>query len=298
MGLRLGPTLHEDIFDRMHSESWHECVRPKWAGTWNLHHAIEGKDDALDFFLLTSSMNGSVGVATETNYCAANAFLDAFARWRRSQGNVAVSVGLGMISEVGVLHENPRIEALLLRRGIHPLNEDEFLQVIDLPISDTSTSKSLATSHLLTGMEPMGWVFKLLDQGFDVTHTVMDDLPSSILAAAFEVLEDVGKEDTRGNTSTDHATALLSWLKPLPQDGFSVLMKEMDSTSLWNSIAKTIGQRFSSLILIPIDQVDNHKPFARYGVDSMIASEFRTWLWNTFQVDIPFLDLTPGSAGE
>ncbi|RYP20781.1 hypothetical protein DL765_002614 [Monosporascus sp. GIB2] len=289
--------LHEDLFDRMRSESWHECVRPKWAGTWNLHHAIEGKDDALDFFLLTSSMNGSVGVATETNYCAANTFLDAFARWRRSQGKVAVSVGLGMISEVGVLHENPRIEALLLRRGIHPLNEDEFLQVIDLAISDTSTSSSLATSHLLTGMEPMG-VFKLLDQGFDVTHTVMDDPPSSILAAAFEVLKDVGKEDTRGNTSTDHATALLSWLKPLPQDGVSVLMKEMDSTSLRDSIAKTIGQRFSSLILIPIDQVDNHKPFAQYGVDSMIASEFRTWLWNTFQVDIPFLDLTPGSAGE
>ncbi len=81
----------------------------------------------LDLFLLTSSVSGTVDTATESNYCSANGFLDAFARWRRSRGQPCVSVGLGMISEVGYLHENLEIEALLLRRGIQPLNEDEFL---------------------------------------------------------------------------------------------------------------------------------------------------------------------------
>ena len=32
-----------------------------------------------------------------------------------------------MISEVGFLHENLGIEAVLLRKGVHPLSEDELL---------------------------------------------------------------------------------------------------------------------------------------------------------------------------
>ncbi|RYP73907.1 hypothetical protein DL771_003349 [Monosporascus sp. 5C6A] len=108
-------------------------------------------------------------------------------------------------------------------------------------------------------------MFKLVDEDFDAVHTVLDDPPSSISAAIPEVMRDAEKGDTRGNTSTGCATAALSSLKPLPRDAVSGLMKEMDSTPLRNSIAKTIGQRFSSLILIPIHQVDNHKPFVNTG---------------------------------
>ena len=56
---------------------------------------------------MTSSVSGSVGTATEGNYCAANYFLDIFARFLKSKGLPGISVGLGMISEVGYLHENP-----------------------------------------------------------------------------------------------------------------------------------------------------------------------------------------------
>jgi NAD(P)-dependent dehydrogenase (short-subunit alcohol dehydrogenase family) len=127
--------LREALFTQMSNEAWHTGIDPKWKGTWNIHHALQGHEDALDFFLLTSSVSGSVSTATEANYCAANCFLDGFARWRRAQGKPAVSVGLGMISEVGYLHENPDIEALLLRNGIAPLNEEEFLQVVEFALA-------------------------------------------------------------------------------------------------------------------------------------------------------------------
>ena len=44
-----------------------------------------------------------------------------------------------MISEVGYLHDNPEIEALLLRKGIQPINEDELLQIIDVSLSSQLT---------------------------------------------------------------------------------------------------------------------------------------------------------------
>ncbi|KAF1948635.1 hypothetical protein CC80DRAFT_583724 [Byssothecium circinans] len=63
------------------NESWHTSVQPKVQGTWNVHNAlrIEGRDNKLDFFLMTSSICGTAGTAAEANYCAANAFQDAFA---------------------------------------------------------------------------------------------------------------------------------------------------------------------------------------------------------------------------
>ncbi|KAK8070927.1 putative polyketide synthase [Apiospora hydei] len=186
--------LKEALFTTMTNDAWHTGIQPKWSGTWNLHYALEGHDDALDFFAMTSSLSGSCGTATESNYCAANGFLDAFAQWRRSHHKPAVALGLGMISEVGYLHENPEIEALLLRKGIQPLNEEEFLQVFDLGLAGPggdfdfaahrgSQTPALNLAHILTGLEPLG-IRKLMDKGFDVNNGIMEDARTSLLAAS------------------------------------------------------------------------------------------------------------------
>lgn len=123
--------------------------------------SIQGKN-------MLSSITGSVGTATESNYGAANSFLDAFGSYRRSHGLPAVSLGLGMISEVGFLHENPEIEAALLRKGVHPFTEAELLQIIDISLSDFTSSISAAIDegfglehqmqgHILTGLELHGF---------------------------------------------------------------------------------------------------------------------------------------------
>ncbi|CAG9942769.1 unnamed protein product [Clonostachys rosea f. rosea IK726] len=280
--------LHEDLFGRMTNEGWHTSVRSKWRGAWNLHNALQSQAASPDFFLLASSMTGTVGVATETNYCAANAFLDAFSYWRRRQGLPTVSIGLGMVSEVGYLHENPQIEALLLRRGIQPLNEDEFLQVVDLGISNSGRdigNSTVTNSHMLTGMETFG-VRKLLDKGFEVTHTVMDDERSSILSAAL----DFDRTRNTGDPNNISSGASLGWMKGLPEVAAKSLMKETSAPSLKEALSLVIGRKFSNLILMPFEKIDYARSFAQLGVDSMIASEFRAWFWNGFAVDIPFLD--------
>lgn len=149
----------------MSNEFWHNGIDPKLFGTWNLHNAIKGKDAALDFFLMTSSVSGSVGTATESNYCSVDYFFDIFAGNRHSLGLPATSVGLGMISEVGYLHENPEIEVLLLRKGIQAINENELLRIIDLALTpprstatrpgDIALVDPLTASHILTGLEPL-----------------------------------------------------------------------------------------------------------------------------------------------
>ncbi|KAJ8125048.1 hypothetical protein O1611_g8592 [Lasiodiplodia mahajangana] len=287
--------LHEDLFSHMDSVSWQTSVMPKWAGTWNLHNAITGDDGSLDFFLMTSSMNGTVGIPTESNYGAANAFLDAFAFWRRSQGKPATSLGLGMISEVGYLHENPDIEALLLHRGTHPLNESDFLQLLDLAIGGTwraegSDSAHAMPAHILTGLETIS-IQRFFEKGFEVSNSVIDDPRSSILTAALEVNLGTAGWDQDRTADTDILLMGISWLQGLPSDVSATLGAEKNASSLKDAILGALRRRFSHLLLTPINQIDDKKSFVQFGIDSMIAAEFRTWLWNTFKVDVPYLDL-------
>lgn len=280
--------LHEALFSTMTNKAWHTGIQPKWQGTWNIHEALEGKDSQLDFFLMTSSVSGSVGTATESNYCSANGFLDAFARYRLSIGKPATSIGFGMISEVGYLHENPEIEALLLRKGIQPLSEEEFLQVLDLsmsgqPCADGMEYDKLAQSHILTGLEPFG-IRKMMEQGFDVSNGSMQDPRTVLLSASLDAKE--------GDNSAAVVSIDASWSKGLPAPVMKALATEArNCSSLNEAVLALVRKRFSNLLLMPLEAVDAKKAIASFGVDSMIAAEYRTWFWTVFKVDIQFLDI-------
>ena len=260
----------------MSNEYWHTGIDPKVVGTWNIHNSIKGKDSELDFFLMTSSVSGSVGTATEANYCSGNYFLDIFARYRRSLGLPATSLGLGMISEVGYLHENPEIEALLLRKGIQAINEDELLQIVDIALSSEMTIPHaydhLADSHILTGLEPFG-LKELRKKGFEGTNPTLNDPRAAIIAGALDSSADLAFKDDDGT---------------LPAEVVDALEK---GAPLAEAIVQHVAKRFGNLVLLPIAQVDVSKPLEQYGMDSMIAAEFRTWFFQSFGIDIPFLTL-------
>ncbi|OLN93284.1 Polyketide synthase-nonribosomal peptide synthetase 3 [Colletotrichum chlorophyti] len=278
--------LSEALFSRMTHKAWHTGIKPKWAGSWNLDRSLarDGRDANLDFFLLTSSVSGSVGTATESNYCSANGFLDAFARYRRSCNKPAVSVGLGMISEVGYLHENPEIEALLLRKGIQPLNENEFLQVIDFALAPGA-----ATPHILTGLEPFG-LRELIRKGFDVENGTTQDPRCGFLAAALFADQEASKDAS--SSGAVNFTAAPAWLRALPTStAAKALAAEADAATLCDAVLRLARKRFSNLILLPLDKIDDNKALPQFGLDSMIAAEYRTWFWTTFKVDVPFLDI-------
>ncbi|KAG7008896.1 hypothetical protein G7Y79_00004g014800 [Physcia stellaris] len=270
-------------FTSMSEASWHKSIDPKLRGTWNIHNAISKReaDRRLDFFLMTSSISGSVGTATESNYCSATSFLDAFARFRRSHGLRATSLGLGMISEVGYLHENPEIEDLLLRKGIQAINQEEFLQILDLALSHEESSTAefyfdpLAASHILTGLEPHG-LGRLRDLGFEVDNLALEDPRASLLVSAAGGNKHTSEVSRLNNSS--HSTELTSALRKC--DG-----------SLQNAIHDLTAKRFSNLTLMPLANVDMEKHLAAYGMDSMLAAEFRTWIFRVFKIDVPFLEL-------
>ena len=275
--------LWESLFSSMTLDSWMTSIRPKVHGTWNLHNAL-GRDSratTLDFFLMTSSISGSVGTATEANYCAANSFQDSFARYRRRLGLPAVALALGMVSEVGYLAEHPEIEALLLRKGLQPIKEQELLNLIDIALSTNRNSSNLRGSngfheaHILTGMEASGFRDQRL-KGFEGTSHVMEDPRFALLTRALVGMKN--ENLLQLNSKED------SW----PPEVVSALASK---TSLFTVILNIVAHKISNLILVPLEQLEPMKRLATYGMDSMLAAELRTYLFHTLKADVPFLML-------
>lgn len=102
--------LRDKIFTSMTIDEYHQAITCKLAGTWNLHQVTQEENLDLDFFSMLSSISGVVGQRGQANYAAANAFLDVFAAYRRTQlGLRATAIDLGAVEEVGYISRNSEL---------------------------------------------------------------------------------------------------------------------------------------------------------------------------------------------
>jgi acyl carrier protein len=88
------------VLARLNAERLARVMRPKVRGAWNLH--LQTQALPLDFFVCFSSVASILGSSGQSNYAAANAFLDALSHHRRSCGLPALSINWGPWSEAGM----------------------------------------------------------------------------------------------------------------------------------------------------------------------------------------------------
>jgi acyl transferase domain-containing protein len=85
--------LDDGLLPGMTRERFKAVMAAKASGAWNLDRLCAG--NALDFFVLFSSLASIQGDAGRASYAAANAYLDALAHERRARGLKALSVNWG-----------------------------------------------------------------------------------------------------------------------------------------------------------------------------------------------------------
>jgi polyketide synthase 12/polyene macrolide polyketide synthase/epothilone polyketide synthase D len=89
----LAGVLDDGVLAQQTWARFERVMAPKIAGGWNLHRQTEQLP--LDFFVLFSSMASVLGTAGQSNYAAANAFLDGLAHARRACGLAGLSINWG-----------------------------------------------------------------------------------------------------------------------------------------------------------------------------------------------------------
>ena len=116
--------LNDGFLMNQDMASFEKVMAPKLAGAWNLHTATQQM--SLDFFVLFSSLSSLLGAPGQSNYAAANGFLDGLASLRRQQGLAATAINWGPWAEVGMA-ANASVEANAKASGVNYILPTEGL---------------------------------------------------------------------------------------------------------------------------------------------------------------------------
>ncbi|GAA1695397.1 type I polyketide synthase [Streptomyces yatensis] len=127
--------LDDGLLTSLTRERVEPVLRAKVDAAWNLHELTAGMD--LSAFVLFSSATGVLGGAGQSNYAAANVFLDGLASWRRAQGLPGVSMAWSLWAEASGMTGHLGEEDLrrVSRSGLVPLSSEEGLELFDAALA-------------------------------------------------------------------------------------------------------------------------------------------------------------------
>ncbi len=120
--------LHDGLIEHLDKSLYEKVMRPKVNGVINLHRATIQYN--LDYFVCYSSIAAFIGNASQTNYAAANTFLDTFCQYRRNIGLSGQSINWGALN-LGLLLNKVHVQKILEARGIMLLEIPEIHESLE-----------------------------------------------------------------------------------------------------------------------------------------------------------------------
>ncbi|GAA1952188.1 type I polyketide synthase [Amycolatopsis minnesotensis] len=231
----------------------HAVLAAKKQGALNLHELTRGHD--LSAFVLFSSLAGTLGAAGQANYAAANAFLDAFARFRRDQGLPATSIAWGPWAGDGMAADD-EVADRLRRNGMIALPAETALAAF---------GSALGSAEAAVVAADIEW--DRFGAGFAGTPhgRLIGDLPQC------RALEPKQAEDAPA-PSADLAGRL---------GGMSTVDQERTLRSLVRTLAAGVLGHDG------VDRIEARTPFKEMGFDSLTAVEFRNSLAARAGLNLP-----------
>ncbi|MFC9894665.1 SDR family NAD(P)-dependent oxidoreductase [Nocardia sp. NPDC127579] len=127
--------VEDAVFTAQTPDHLAKVFRAKVDAAWNLHEATRGLP--LSAFVLYSSIAGVLGSPGQSNYAAANSFLDALAQRRARSGLAATAVSWGLWDRAtGITgHLAERDRARIRREGLIALSDTEGLALFDSAVA-------------------------------------------------------------------------------------------------------------------------------------------------------------------
>ncbi|WP_186169459.1 type I polyketide synthase [Burkholderia gladioli] len=240
-------SLDDGVLDEQDWERYRAVFAAKVAGTLNLHHAL--REHVLDFFVLYSSAAALLGNPGQTNYAAANAFLDSFAAYRRGLGLAGLAIGWAGWAGGGMAagQAEARAEAAI---GLIP--PEQGAEVIARQFAHRDGDFALVPMRLaaLAGQERMPWLRPLLAELIEAEAGV------TVSAAAARV---------ERRAAGAAGTALLAGLASLDAAARTARLKR----HLEAAIRKLLNRA---------DTLDDRASMFDLGLDSLLSIDLRMQL--------------------
>jgi acyl transferase domain-containing protein/NADPH:quinone reductase-like Zn-dependent oxidoreductase/short-subunit dehydrogenase/SAM-dependent methyltransferase len=242
-------------------QDWNRFERvmaPKVDGTWNLHNLT--MNEPLDFFIMYSSTSSLMGSPGQSNYAAANTFLDTLAHERRSRGLPALTINWGIWSEIGSAAERKTDERMLYR-GVGSIRPEQGLEMMDLLFAQERSQIAVL---------PIEW------KTFLPEHKKPAPLFSLLAEEKRWVRSKTGKGSAPASVSISSNSEpfdLRQQLDSIPPNQQHQFLKEHIHTQVVKAIGLESGQR-----------IDPRQPLNELGLDSLMAVELRNMLRKSMQL--------------
>lgn len=231
---------------------------PKLDGAYILHNLTQ--DIPLDFFVLFSGGAAVFGSPGQSNYAAANAFLDGLAHARRAQGLPALSINWGAWADVGM--------AAGLDSAQRQRIADNGMGFIKPRLGVQAMGEAMRRDATQLVIAPIDWG-KLI--------RAADNNPPPLLA--------ILAQESTTETATQPADGVLAELRSAP---------EADKPDL--TLAYIQGQIARIMRLGGAAQVDPALSLNQLGIDSLMAVELRNRLKTDLGVEVSVGDLLQGPS--
>ncbi|TQV86003.1 SDR family NAD(P)-dependent oxidoreductase [Aliikangiella coralliicola] len=231
------------------SEEFRQVLAPKVLGTYHLDQA--SRDLALDFFVLFSSAASWLGNVGQSDYAAANGFMDQFSAYRNqlvAQGDrqgKSLSVNWSLWREGGMEIEPSMLSQIEQNTGAVQLETASglgaFYRGLQLPYSQ-----------------------------FSVTEGNIQKLRVALLENTS--LQQVSSKDEIANVTTQLDNEVVSHA---PSAKYS-------QQNFQESTEGYLCKQFSKLLKLPSHKIDAQAPLEKYGIDSIMAMNLTSQLEKAF----------------
>ncbi|WP_425256117.1 SDR family NAD(P)-dependent oxidoreductase [Micromonospora eburnea] len=252
--LHAAGTLDDGVIEAMTEDSLGRVLRPKVAGAVHLDELTRDLD--LSAFVLFSSAAGVFGSPGQAGYAAANAFLDAFAQHRRTQGRPATALAWGPWASAGMTEAlGPTERARMNDNGLVPLGADEGTALFDTAIA--------AAEPVLVPIR--------LDNAVLRARARAGALPALLRDLVRVPVRRAAAEAEPGSAGQE----LVGRLLVAPEADRRRIMRDL----VCSHVAAVLGHRSN--------QIDAERSFDEIGFDSLTALELRNRLGGSTGLKLP-----------
>ncbi|OAD20556.1 beta-ketoacyl synthase, partial [Candidatus Thiomargarita nelsonii] len=234
--------LDDGVIPQQTWERFSQVMAPKVAGSWNLHLLTQSMQ--LDFLVCFSSMVSLLGSPAQSNYVAANTFMDALAHHRCALGLPGLSINWGPWAETGMAAKlESRDQRRIAKQGLSSIAPEDGLQLL---------KELLAQNAAQVGVLPINWS-KYFHQSLEQTGAPFFETIASNLQSS--------------NDKAQASAVLLKQLEEAPAEARRSLLM----TSIRTEIARVLE-------LSAPEQIQPHQRLFDLGIDSLMAVELRNHL--------------------
>jgi NADP-dependent 3-hydroxy acid dehydrogenase YdfG len=291
--IQMSMVLQDGLFAQSTHEDWQAVAAPKVEGTWNLHKAFS-KDD-LDFFVMFSSISGTVGNPGQASYASANTFLDAFMHFRHNEGMAASVLDIGAMGDVGFVSQNQSVMDHLSAKFGYVLQEQDLLDGLELAIKhsrifpqmEPSTWKSCANRSQIG----LGFKMSLPSTAPENKAVWRNDTRMSIYrnqdATASAGVDD---QSSRRSGGDDLLKVLLATASNDP-----AFLEAQTSIDI---MATYIGATLFDFMMRPLEDLDVKMSPKSLGMDSLVAIELKNWFKQRVGVEVGVLEIMGAGSME